>query len=96
MFTILLEVFLIQIQEEIHHFAGWEGGGLRGTKIVNKDFVNKLAFPKHSFLRKTSKTQRQQNTEFTKLSGVQTFQSPDLSGHFFDRLELLCECDWSD
>ena len=23
----------------------WEGGGLRGTKIVNKNFVKKLAFP---------------------------------------------------
>ena len=35
-----------QIQGEIHHFAGWEGGWLRGTKIVNKTFVNKRAFPK--------------------------------------------------
>ena len=25
--------------------AGWEGGGSRGTKIVNKNVVNKLAFP---------------------------------------------------
>ena len=46
MFAILFEVLLIEIQEEIHHFAGWEGGGVRGTKIVNKIFVNKLAFPK--------------------------------------------------
>ena len=45
MFAILFEVLLIEIQEEIHHFAAWEGGGLRGTKIVNKHFVNKLAFP---------------------------------------------------
>ena len=45
MFAILFEVLLIEIQEEIHHFAGWEGGGLRGTKTVNKHFVNKLAFP---------------------------------------------------
>ena len=30
---------------EIHHFIGWEGGGFRGTKIANKYFVNKLAFP---------------------------------------------------
>ena len=43
MFAILFEVLLIEIQEEIHHFAGWEGGGLRGAKIVNKNFVNKLA-----------------------------------------------------
>ena len=33
-------------QEEIHHFAGWEGG-VKGTKIVNKHFVNKLAFPNY-------------------------------------------------
>ena len=43
-FAILFEVLLIEIQEEIHHFAGW-GGGLRGTKVVNKHFVNKRAFP---------------------------------------------------
>ena len=46
MFAILFEALLIEIQEEIHHFAGWEGGGLRGTKIMNKNYVNKLAFPK--------------------------------------------------
>ena len=34
----------IEMQEEIHHFAGWEGGGLVGTKIVNKNVVNKRAF----------------------------------------------------
>ena len=44
MFAILFEVLLIEIAEDFHHFAGWEGG-LRGTKIVNKDFVNKLPFP---------------------------------------------------
>ena len=53
-FAILFEVLLIEIPEEIHHFAGWEGGGgLRGTKIVNKHFVNKLAFPKFFFLIRT-------------------------------------------
>ena len=41
----MFEVLLIEIQEEIHHFAGWEGGGLRGAKIVNNNFVNKLALP---------------------------------------------------
>ena len=46
MFAILFEVLLIEIQEEIHRFAGWEGGGLRGAKIVNKNYVNKLAFPR--------------------------------------------------
>ena len=45
-FAILFQGLLIQIQEEIHHFAGWERGGLRGTKIVNKDFANQQAFPK--------------------------------------------------
>ena len=35
----------IEIQEEIPHFADWEGVGSRGTKIVNKNIVNKLAFP---------------------------------------------------
>ena len=44
MFAILFGL-LIEIQEEIPHFAGWEGGGSRGTKLVNKNFVNKLAFP---------------------------------------------------
>ena len=45
MFAILFEALLIEIQEEIHHFADLGGGGLRGAKIVNKNFVNKLAFP---------------------------------------------------
>ena len=45
MFAILFEVLLKEIQEEIHHFAGWEGGGVIGAKIMNKHFVNKLAFP---------------------------------------------------
>ena len=40
-----LIVVSIENQEEIHHFAGWEGG-LRGAKIVNKNYVNKLAFPR--------------------------------------------------
>ena len=44
MFAILFVALLIEIQEEIPHFPGWEGG-LMGTKIVNKCFVNKLAFP---------------------------------------------------
>ena len=43
-FWLLFEALLVEIQEEIHHFLGWEGGGLRGTKIANKNFVNKLAF----------------------------------------------------
>ena len=30
-FAILFEVLLIEIQEEIHHFAGWEGG-VKGHK----------------------------------------------------------------
>ena len=52
MFAILFEVLLIEIREEIHQFAGWEGrGGLRGAKIVNKNFVNKLAFPNLELLK---------------------------------------------
>ena len=35
LFAILFEVLLIEIQEEIHHFAGWEGGGLSGANFVN-------------------------------------------------------------
>ena len=27
LFAILFEVLLREISEEIHHFAGWEGGG---------------------------------------------------------------------
>ena len=44
MFAILFEALLKEIQEEIHHLAGWEGG-LMGTEIVNKSFVKELAFP---------------------------------------------------
>ena len=49
MFAILFEVLLKERLEEIHRFAGWEGGGLRDTKIVNKHFVNKLALPRLAF-----------------------------------------------
>ena len=45
MFAILFEGLFIEIQEEIQHFAVLGGGGLRGTKIMNEHFVNKLAFP---------------------------------------------------
>ena len=51
MFAILFEVLLIEIQEEIHRFAGCKGG-VRGTKIVNKNFVNKLAFPNIHYMKK--------------------------------------------
>ena len=34
----------MQVQEEIHHFAGWQGAGARGTKISNKKLGNKVAF----------------------------------------------------
>ena len=40
-FTILFDALLIiEIQEEIPHFVGWEGGGLMGTQILNQMFVN--------------------------------------------------------
>ena len=58
MVAILFEALLIEILEEIHHFAGWEGG-LMGTKIVNKHFVNKLAFPI-----KLTKTKLSEKTSF--------------------------------
>ena len=45
------EALLRVILEEIPHFAGWEGGGLRGAKIVNRNFVNKLAFPSKILVR---------------------------------------------
>ena len=45
MFAILFEVLLIEIQEETIILLVGRGGS-RGTKIVNKNFVNKLAFPK--------------------------------------------------
>ena len=36
MFAILFEVLLIENQEEIHHFAGWEGGGQGAQKLWTK------------------------------------------------------------
>ena len=47
MFAILFEALLKEIQEEIHHFAGWEGGVTGYKNYVNKHFVNKLAFPRN-------------------------------------------------
>ena len=38
MFAILFEALLIEIQEEIHHFAGWEGGGVKGRKNCEQKF----------------------------------------------------------
>ena len=38
MFAILFEVLLIENQEEIHHFAGWEGGGVKGRKNCEQTF----------------------------------------------------------
>ena len=43
-FVTLSEALLIEIQEEIHPFVFFlGGGGSRVTKIVNKHFVNTLA-----------------------------------------------------
>ena len=36
--TLLIEVLLIETQEEIHHFAGWEGGGVKGRKNCEQKF----------------------------------------------------------
>ena len=33
-----LRSFLIEIQEEIHYFAGWEGGGVYGQNGVDLSF----------------------------------------------------------
>ena len=44
MFAILFEVLLIEIQEEIHHFAGWDGGVKKHNNCEIK-IMNKLAFP---------------------------------------------------
>ena len=39
MFEILFEPLLIEIQEEISHFAGWEGGGgVNGQKTCEQNF----------------------------------------------------------
>ena len=38
MFAILFEVLLIEIQKEIHHFAGWEEGGGQGHKNCEQKF----------------------------------------------------------
>ena len=42
---LLYLVLLIEIQEESITLLVGRGRGLRGTKIVNEHFVNKLAFP---------------------------------------------------
>ena len=46
MFAILFEALLIEIQEEIPLFAGWEVG-VNGHRKCEQKFVNKLAFPKY-------------------------------------------------
>ena len=57
MFAILFEVLFIEIKRKsITLLVGKGGGGLRGTKIVKKHFVNKLAqetmtFPKNYIAR---------------------------------------------
>ena len=49
MLAILFEVLQKEIPEEIHHFAGWEGGELKWRQKCEQTFVNKLAFPKAIF-----------------------------------------------
>ena len=44
MFAILFEVLLIEIQEEIRHFAGWEGG-LVGHKNCEQAFCEQTGVP---------------------------------------------------
>ena len=38
MFAILFEVLLIEVQEEIHRFVGWEGRGFEGHKNCEQKF----------------------------------------------------------
>ena len=38
LFAMLFEVLLIEIQEDIHHFAGWEEGGVKGHKNCEQTF----------------------------------------------------------
>ena len=45
MFAILLEVLLIEFKRKSTILLFWEGGGFRGANFVNKNFVNKPAFP---------------------------------------------------
>ena len=45
-----VEALLREIQEEISHLAGWEGGGFNGPKDCEQSCVNKLAFPNLSIL----------------------------------------------
>ena len=48
MFAILFEVLLIEFQEEIHHFAGWEGG-VKGHKNCQQRFCEQTGI---SYLRR--------------------------------------------
>ena len=41
-FAILFEALLIETPEEIHHFAGWEGGGLKGHKNCEQTFCEQI------------------------------------------------------
>ena len=42
MFAILFEALIIEIQEEIHHFAGWEGGGVKGHEDCEQTFCEQI------------------------------------------------------
>ena len=83
MFAILFEALLIEIQEEIPHFAGWEGG-LMGTKIVNKSFVNKLAFPNLRVPNQSNITHNSQGVMFVITLGgpIKSFNSKESSKAF--------------
>ena len=49
MFAILFEVLLIEIQEEIHHFAGWEGGGVKWCENCEQKFCEQTGVSYFSF-----------------------------------------------
>ena len=46
MFAFLSEALLIEIQEEIHHLAGWEGGG-SGHKNCEQNFCEQTGVSNH-------------------------------------------------
>ena len=48
MFAILFEALLIEIQEEIPHFAGWVGGGVNGHKNCELNFCEQPKGPRRT------------------------------------------------
>ena len=51
MFAILFEALFFENQEEIHQFAGWEGGGFKGHKNCEQKFCEQAGVSYRRFLR---------------------------------------------